>query len=248
MKTTKSNTTKGSRKNNTAATANAQQQQVVVASQPTQAQAQAQAQAQEQEQAQQQQVVVDPTTAKAIKERDNINAKALVLANEACCAPEVWMREHKKALKKVAPQYAKLIEDKYSELVIAIKKAGSYYSERVVEKDKEGNKRNLERIHMCDWRLASKTNEIGRKITPLYLRYKDEDAIEVSKVSELTITRKVCVPTYEEREIDGKIWKHKIENFVEKRFRPVECLDLTFSEFKSRVKVAIEVVFPNGFC
>jgi mRNA-degrading endonuclease RelE of RelBE toxin-antitoxin system len=246
MKTTKSNTTKGSRKNNTAATANAQQQQVVVASQPTQAQAQAQAQ--EQEQAQQQQVVVDPTTAKAIKERDNINAKALVLANEACCAPEVWMREHKKALKKVAPQYAKLIEDKYSELVIAIKKAGSYYSERVVEKDKEGNKRNLERIHMCDWRLASKTNEIGRKITPLYLRYKDEDAIEVSKVSELTITRKVCVPTYEEREIDGKIWKHKIENFVEKRFRPVECLDLTFSEFKSRVKVAIEVVFPNGFC
>jgi mRNA-degrading endonuclease RelE of RelBE toxin-antitoxin system len=239
MKTTKSNTTKGSRKNNKSANVNAQQQ-VVVESQPTQAQAQ--------EQTQQQQVVVDPTTAKAIKERDNINAKALVLANEACCAPEVWMRAHKKALKKVAPQYAKLIEDKYSELVIAIKKAGSYYSERVVEKDEEGNKRNLERIHMCDWRLASKTNEIGRKITPLYLRYKDEDAIEVSKVSELTITRKVCVPTYEEREIDGKIWKHKIENFVEKRLRPVECLDLTFSEFKSRVKVAIEIVFPNGFC
>ena len=242
MTTSKSNTAKGSRKNNKSINANAQQQQVVVESQPTQAQ-----DAQEQEQTQQQQVVVDEATAKAIKERDNINAKALVLALKGCCSPEAWMREHKKALKKVAPQYAKLIEDKYSELVIAIKKAGSYYSERVVEKDNKGNERTLERVHMCEWRKASKVNEMGRKITPLYLRYKDEEAIAVNSVKELTITRKVCVPTYDEREIDGQVWKRKIENFVERQFRPVECLDLTYSEFKTRVKVAIEVVFPNGF-
>ena len=165
--------------------------------------------------------------------------------------PVAWMKTAKAVAATQEPAIAKAIDSKWATLCVEVKKAGAYYAESVVVKDKKtGEKRTAKQYHMVEWKPATKVAEIGRAITPTEYRFTfGEDVVEIKSVKDLTINHEVVEYDKISKEIDGIEWSRRIERKVLKDFRPVEILDLTPSEFAKRFELAMQVVFPNDtFC
>lgn len=159
------------------------------------------------------------------------------------------LKEHLKVFKKHLPaHYAELVQAHWVELTMAVKSVGSHYSEFVKVKDNEGKEVIRISIHMCEWKDASKTLEIGRKITPRGYRYGlNEDEVLVSSIKELTIERKSVKAEYVSLGIINGVENFKkVESTIVKHLRPVEVTTLKGGEFEARMRKAWGIVFPNG--
>lgn len=150
-------------------------------------------------------------------------------------------------------EYLPLLEEKFNEVSMEVRRQGNCYIENVTVKDKEsGESREVERIHMCEWRKASLVKLLPDKTHKVcgyrFVNGKELEPITtINSVDELHITRNIVKHDIDEKIIDGKVYKCVIDRVEACEFRPEIVVDLTLKEFEKRFKLAMQVVFPNGF-
>ena len=185
----------------------------------------------------------------AIKRRDKVTESIMANTLKKVLDVKEWLKTAKAEAAKIDPQFAKQIDEKWATLCVEVKKADSYYAVVTVTKGKDGNKKSLISYVPVEWKDNDKIVIPCRKdFTPTEYRFNSDcKAVKISKASELVIKHKVLVNKPITKVIDGQEWKK--DNFVEveKTFRPVELTEFTPSQFKKRFKLAMQVVFPDGF-
>lgn len=183
---------------------------------------------------------------KAISRRDKATDEALKLTKGEILDASNWLKVFKKHFPK---KFAAYLDKHFATLCVEVKKAGGYYAESVVITDKKsGEKRTVKQYHMVKFELAEQVTEIGRAITPTEYRFTfGEEAISISSVKELTVSHEYVEYEVLKQEINGEEWTRRVEHKSQRDFRPVEYLDLSYGEFAKRIKLAMQVVFPNGF-
>jgi hypothetical protein len=193
---------------------------------------------------------------KAIKLRDNEVRNALGYVRQYVGNPTRLMRIVKSGFS--VERQAEL-DKVWGRLQIEIKLAGNCYIENIAideknEKgEKTGNKVQVQKVHMSEWRNAERVELLPDKTHEVCgYRYIDkknglEPITTISSANELEITRNLVSYDTIEKMIDGELYTRKVEVVTPTKLRPEIVLDLTLKEFEKRFKLAMQVVFPNGF-
>lgn len=186
----------------------------------------------------------------AIRRRDKVTDTIVANTFKKVLSIQEWLKAAKAEAAKEDPQFAKQIDAKWATLCVEMKKADSYYAVVTIVTDpKDGKKKSMISYIPVEWKNNDKIVIPCRKgFTPTEYRFNSDCiAVSIKKSDDLAIKHKVLVNKPITKVIDGQEWKK--DNFVEveKTFRPVELTEFTPSQFKKRFKLAMQVVFPDGF-